>query len=214
MKSITIPYVSDREKLFGPDVPNIPVTTVLWPENDYFADVQARLCYGDDALFVGFTVYENSVQCIHLEPNAPVSQDSCVEFFFQPDPEHDAYYFNFEMNAIGTFLVKKTLRRGVTEFVRRTDDREFAICTTLDAQSAQAFSGPFWQVSYQIPYSLITEYFSGAHPGPGWRMRANFYKCGGKTPKPHHQSWNKIDVARPEFHLSSYFGEVLFGPKE
>jgi hypothetical protein len=40
----------------------------------------------------------------------------------------------------------------------------------------------------------------------GQKIRANFYKCGDKTPEPHFISWNPIDLPKPNFHVPQFFG--------
>jgi hypothetical protein len=212
MNTITIPHVSGREALFTDAVPAIPLLNNQWRENDYQARVEARLCYSDDALHVGFTVWEDEVFITKFEKNDAVSADSCCEFFFRPDPDADAHYINIEMNAIGTMLAKRNLPGEPFVYLPRSEnDAEFAIETTLNAQSWQSYRGPCWQIGYSVPFSIIREFFPGAKLCPGWRMTANFYKCGHKTPRPHYLTWNYIGLGAKGFHAPLFFGEVLFG---
>jgi hypothetical protein len=66
--------------------------------------VEGRLCYSEAGLHIGFTIWENSVIATYTQPNDPVSRDSCVEFFFSPEPEGSAHYVNFESTPSAPFL--------------------------------------------------------------------------------------------------------------
>ena len=43
---------------------------------------------------------------------------------------------------------------------------------------------------------------------PGKEIRANCYKCGDLTPKPHYLSWNPSTSANPDFHRPQDFGSM------
>ena len=51
----------------------------------------------------------NKVTIKYTHFNDPVFKDSCVEFFFNPFPEHREEYFNIEFNAIGVIWELKVL---------------------------------------------------------------------------------------------------------
>lgn len=212
MNSITIPHVSGREALFTDQVPAFVLGNNQWRQNDYDAKVEVRLCYSDNALHIGYTVWEDEVFVTKFEKNDAVSADSCCEFFFRPDPDRDAHYINIEMNAIGTMLAKHNLPGEPFTYLPRTeDDAEFDIRTTLTKDTWQDYKGPCWQISYSVPFEHIYRFFPDAKIGKGWRMMANFYKCGHKTPRPHHLTWNYIGLGAKGFHAPIFFGEVLFG---
>jgi hypothetical protein len=42
------------------------------------------------------------------------------------------------------------------------------------------------------------------------KYRGNFYKCGDNLPRPHFLAWNNIQSEEPNFHLSAFFGDLLF----
>lgn len=206
---IDIPY-GNREALFSVRVPEIELTHKLWTGLDYDGLTIARLCYDEEALHVGFIVFENSIRATCTAMNDMVCNDSCVEFFFMPAPEQDPYYFNFEMNPLGTLLIGHMRKRGDGERVVRESDDIFNIHASQRRRDPQEYKGPCWQVSYSIPYSFINQYFPDARLGKGAHIRANFYKCGDLTQVPHYVSWNEIDSPTPEFHLSRCFGDVYF----
>ncbi|MBR5570284.1 MAG: hypothetical protein IKW10_05250 [Oscillospiraceae bacterium] len=41
---------------------------------------------------------------------------------------------------------------------------------------------------------------------PDVGIRANCYKCGDLTPKPHYLSWNPVTSPNPDFHRPQDFG--------
>lgn len=44
----------------------------------------------------------------------------------------------------------------------------------------------------------------------GLEAKANFYKCGDNTSKPHYLSWNPIGTESPDFHRPDFFGNLIF----
>ena len=62
-----------------------------------------------------------------------------------------------------------------------------------------------WSLLIGIPLELIELDLTHEHA-----RRANFYKCGDKTPMKHYASWNPIEAEAPAFHLPEYFGEIEF----
>ena len=65
-----------------------------------------------------------------------------------------------------------------------------------------------WELSLVIPVSSFFRYH--IVDLSGLQMRANFYKCGDKTSRPHFLSWNPIDVPSPDFHRPDFFGQLAF----
>ena len=63
----------------------------------------AQVLYDDDQLYIRFAVADRYVRAVGKNYQDPVCQDSCVEFFVQPQPGWP--YFNFEVNAGGCMLL-------------------------------------------------------------------------------------------------------------
>ena len=95
----------------APDWSNIPtlaVDSILWLP-DANVRMTQQLCYDDTAIYVHQRVVEQHIRAEESGPMAMVCFDSCVEFFFCPDPGSDRY-FNFEWNSnggiyLGAFLL-------------------------------------------------------------------------------------------------------------
>jgi hypothetical protein len=65
------------------------------------------------------------------------------------------------------------------------------------------------QVSDWTMYLVIPRQAMGYHADESLsekKIRANFYKCGDKTPETHFISWNPIDLPSPDFHAPQFFG--------
>ena len=54
-----------------------------------------------DKVELMFTCLDQKIESKIKEVNGPVSEDCCVEFFFQPD-KNEKSYFNLEINSLGT----------------------------------------------------------------------------------------------------------------
>src|ERR1700754_4053651 len=65
---------------------------------------EAKAAYDDENIYAIFRVKDRYVRCLEQHHNGPVSNDSCVEFFFSPDPDLPERYFNLEVNCGGTPL--------------------------------------------------------------------------------------------------------------
>src|SRR5690606_4084215 len=81
------------------------VDQYLWLDNGYQPEVQVRIFYTPQNLYVQFRTYESDPLIRYHQFNDPVCRDSCVEFFIQPTPDTDDRYLNFEINAAGTLLL-------------------------------------------------------------------------------------------------------------
>ncbi len=179
-----------------------PIDVVNWAAYPYKPDVSFKMAYSEEALYLKFSVRENAVRAVNDQPNGSVWEDSCCEFFCDFDGQG---YYNLETNCIGTQL----LGWGST-------DRERADARVINSIKKQSSLGdkPFEVKTGEFNYDLVmaipasTFYKHHLSFKKGMRFRANFYKCGDKTPDVHFLSWNPIEVEKPNFHLPAFFGEV------
>ena len=200
MKSLEVPFVSgfaDIDKFA-----KAPVCIVDWPdEYPYCPDVTAFLGHTEDRLLIRFEVTEDNVKAVTTEPNGPVWEDSCCEFFVKT-PGSD-FYYNFETNCIGTGLAAR--RRSRSEFehfgpekMARIVRRSSLPCIPTDSKERSS-----WSLELEIPFDMI-----GCEGCPE-RLLANIYKCGDKTARPHFLSWNRVSTESPDFHRPEFFGELI-----
>lgn len=160
----------------------------------------AQLCHDSENLYVRMEAEEAPVRATLTGKLDQVCDDSCLEFFFAPDP-NDSRYFNFEFNPLGA------LNLG---FGRARPSRVRQIVKNPEELFCPA---PFstekgWGVRFQVPEEFVRLYF------PAFRLEgksaANFYKCGDKTERPHYLSWADMRADTPDFHRRQDFGLVVF----
>jgi hypothetical protein len=172
----------------------------------------ARLSWDDQCLHVIFRAEDRYVRAVVDRYQGPVCTDSCVELFFTPGTDARAGYFNIEMNCGGTVLFHHQIgrtarRREVTE----EDSRRLEPAHTLPARVEPEMPGPVtWLVSYRVPFEVLERYAPVDRPRPGAAWRANLYKCGDATSRPHWLAWSPVDVPAPDFHRPEFFGTLRF----
>ncbi|MFE4711190.1 carbohydrate-binding family 9-like protein [Paenibacillus sp. NPDC056722] len=189
------------------EVPALPVDQYLWLDNGYAPKVEVRSYYTAERLYVQFKVDESHPLVRYHQPNEPVYTDSCVEFFVQPLPGSDARYLNFELNAAGTLLLQLGEGRD-RKYLEDAPPALFEIQTSYaDREQHPEESG--WELEFSIPFDWLTGLFPDFTVSSGQVLRGNFYKCGDETELPHYGSWNRVDSATPNFHLSASFGELV-----
>jgi len=186
------------------------------PESsDHRPETTFRVLCDGESLLVRFDVKDRYVRSVQTAYQAPVSTDSCVEFFVQP--KAGAGYFNFEVNAGGTlllFYVEDPTRTetGFKKFTQVPESwgRQVTVRSSMPAVVEPEIAGPqTWSVTYRVPLALFENYVGPIDSGGGTVWRANFYKCGDKTSHPHWLSWSPVSALN--FHLPPCFGELVLG---
>jgi hypothetical protein len=174
-----------------------------WPLMGIKPAVQFNMAYGDDAVFLQFSVKEKYFKTTYRQTNQPVYKDSCVEFFIAFG--NDKTYYNFEFNALGTATVgygtkneREYLPAGLIDDIKVST----AYKETDDILPHQ------WELTLAIPFNLFCKHQVTTLKGAA--CRANFYKCGDDLPEPHFLCWNNIVAPEPDFHLPQYFGKLIF----
>lgn len=191
-----IPYVPGEVN--WEEIPELSVDRVLWKPD---AGIRAfgRFCFNDEALGVSLRAAEREIRAAYTAPLSPVCRDSCLEFFFMQ--ENEDRYFNFEINPNGCLYIGFGHgRKDSTALYREGMSSLFKINTAGTADG--------WEVSYWIPLSFLRLFcpgftFSG-------RLRANVYKCGDDTVRPHYLSWSPVLSDTPDFHRPEDFGIMAF----
>lgn len=161
---------------------------------------QAQICYDDQALYVHLSAVEQDIRAEHMGPLGEICEDSCLEFFFSP-LAGDLRYFNLECNLNGAMFVG--FGTGINNLVRLVEETPF-----LAPHPNRTDDG--WEVTYEIPFTFIRLFFPNFAPTPGYSMRANCYKCGEFTVKPHYLTWNPVPEEGFTFHCPEHFGIMHF----
>ena len=191
-----------------------------WPEAwPYKPSVGFRIWHTGDVLHLEYTVDEQSVRALEGRDGHDVYMDSCVEFFFQPDPA-DPHYYNFEFNAAGTMVVSWRTGRNdpedapaevlasVKRFVGKTDG---ALVPSVEGSRATFAEKPAegaWKLRADIPAAALWR--SGLRSFAGLHARGNFYKCGDGLAVPHFITFAPIDTPKPDYHRPEFFTEIVF----
>lgn len=178
-----------------------PIDCLPWGNYSMFYPSHAQIIGYDDGFAVRLVSKEPEpvARCTHL--NELVCNDSCLEFFFQPDIG-DKRYFNFEFNPKGTMYLGLGTCRGNNQKLWLKDYRRLLEVKSLKYDD-------FWGIEFFIPFTFILQYIPDFTVFPV-KMRGNFYKCGDKTPKPHYICWSMIRSDAPDFHRPEFFGDLIF----
>ena len=182
-------------------IPVMPIDNLLWTDSiDITA--QAQLCWDADYLYVRLEAWEKEIRMEETGALAEVCEDSCLEFFVQPTAREE--YFNLEINPNGAIYFG--YGRNLPSLVRLIvqDAREL-----LDIRVE--FTAGGWVLTYRLPFAFIRRFFPEFAPEKGDEVRANFYKCGDETVKPHYLAWNPVPVEPYTFHIPEGFGCLIFG---
>ena len=212
IKEYKILRINKDNKLLGnskhwKDIPDLTIENYLWMNNNYKPKVTSKLCFNDSYLFLYFKSFEDEISASYTKINDPVHKDSCVEFFVNLFPNQTDKYFNFEVNPLGTFHVGfGAVGSRISLSVK--DIQKIKINFTITKPIIGNYSHDYWEVFYKIPLSLFEQYYSikfNADDAIG-----NFYKCGDESKYEHYGVWNHVESPTPNFHLSKYFGLLIF----
>ena len=204
-----IQFISTKTPVWS-ELPVAKVSHFPWKTSEYRPVTIAQLAYTKEELFVRLESYEKEIRAIYEKLNDPVHTDSCMEFFFNPNPSQDDRYFNFEMNPIGTLHIGIGSNRKDRRHIDEVDPQIFQIQTSVTKENIKDYKGPSWVLEYKIPFEWIQKYYGEIDFQSGHCMKGNFYKCGDKTFHPHFGSWNKIENSKPDFHRPDFFGDLFY----
>lgn len=179
------------------------IDSYVWDINGYKPVCGAYVGWNEQGLHVWLAAPETEVRPEVTECGGPVCTDSCLEFFFNPDPDTVKEYLNAECSPRPCMHLGCGEGRG-SRTVYRTLPTGIQPVTQRDPQLG-------WCVHYVIPQSFLRETF-GVTLHAGLRMAGNFYKCGDLTPFPHYGTWAPIDPVaypNPDFHRPEYFRPMV-----
>ena len=194
--------VSDKIKMLYEAGVEAPIDQVNWKDDfPKTLPVTVRVAHDGETLYLYYTVIGEAVRAVNAEDFGAVWEDSCVEFFMQREGENG--YRNFECNVLGVLLSRRHETREKGE--KQTDEmssifRHGTICHRYEGDRQVSD----WSMYLEIPKKTLG--FGARESLSGQKIRANFYKCGDKTPEPHFLSWNPIDLPKPNFHVPQFFG--------
>ena len=185
------------------------VDKINWSDYPYKPSVQLCAGYSKSHLWLWYAVKMDYFRAKALADQENVWEDSCVEFFISTEVEkyNDAYsgkeiaYRNFEFNALGACFSAYGTKNQQTA-LSDLEMRQILRFPGLSKHNLPEEGARFdWELGVALPLDLI-----GLRPGS--IFKANFYKCGDLTSRPHFVSWSSIAAPAPDFHLPQFFGEV------
>ena len=181
-----------------------PIATTPWQSAfPYKPKVTFAMAHAEGFIFLKYYVSEKAIRALNTESNGSVYEDSCVEFFVNFD---DIGYYNIECNCIGTILMGFGPERNNRERLSAEVIHKIEFQATLNNNNKDKTVD--WTMTLAIPLNVFTH-----HPAlslSGKTGRANFYKCGDKLPEPHYLTWSNIEFVKPNFHLPTFFGNLVF----
>jgi len=209
MRTHTIAWSESRpEKVDWDSVPAADIDLFPWYSEGEKQGTRVRLAVSPSHLHVRFDCEDKHIFARVTEPNGPVCEDSCVEFFFAPEPGKALAYFNLEINCCGT--IHLAYGEGRHHRVMATPDVIDAIRVKSSVRGVTKRESPDddgWRVEAVIPFEALQKMTVFPPPEPGTVWRANLYRCGGKT-DPQYAVWSPIDWPRPDYHRPEFFGEL------
>ena len=179
----------------------------LWrKEYPAFYESKVALCaVSGRGLYVCFKAEEPSPRAVFTERDAPVYNDSCMEFFLQPFADDDRY-INFEINPNGAYLSAIGYDRASRIFLREISECEPKVSARI--------SDSGWSAELFVPEKLISDAFGRKFSVDKTEyIRANFYKCGDLTLSPHYSSLFSVDTPIPDYHRPEFFSRIFFKNK-
>lgn len=219
MNSLEIPFVGSLDASLAPDellnrIDSLGVRSAIdcvnWPGQFPYQPLSTfTVAHNGKEIYIDFFTRCNFLRAENYEPQSPVSQDSCVEFFVAPGS--DGRYWNFEFNCIGTINASNRIERPHPTRLTPEELKRITVYPSCGTRPFCELEGLFsWNLLVIIPLDLIGVKFEGKP----LEMRANFYKCASATSQPHYLSWNAIATERPDFHRPEFFGKITLMSEE
>lgn len=181
-----------------------PIACCNWPEFSAQCEAGVELSHSSDMLHIHYMVDEAAVVARCTADGQHVWEDSCVEFFF--DPEGKGEYYNLECSCTGwIYLCKGTGRCGripLDDTALKSIKRR---CTLPQEAFGLLEERTQWELWLDVPASVF-----GLESFEGLRARGNFYKCADASPFRHYLSYAPIATPKPDFHRPEFFETILF----
>jgi len=180
---------------------------VNWTEQyPYCPEVKVAMAHDGDNLYIHYQVKEQSVRAVAEADQGRVWEDSCVEFFVQPNPE-DGIYYNFECNCAAKLLLCAGAERHDRERVPKEVTDAVERWSSLGNEPFEERVGDVeWNEALIIPK---TSFFKHMIPSfDGLKIKGNVYKCGDLQMEAHFVSLFPITTEKPDYHRPEYFQEI------
>ncbi len=182
----------------------------LGKSSSFIPETKCKIQYDDRFLYVFYEVKDQYIRGFFKKDQTGVCSDSCVEIFLRPGGKKGNFYFNFELNCIGTLLLAqvKILPENRVKFfmLPEAELKKIRRRTSLTKVDGEITTPLTWYATLQIPWELLEKYSAFPRPRKGDIWTGNIYKCADWSSHPHWITWKKT----PTFHAPQAFGEILF----
>ncbi len=184
-----------------------------WYEGGPQPRTTARFLFDDTALYSQFHVEDDEISSEVTELNGPTYQDSSVELF--ADAGARDYYFNFEVNCCGYFLLAwqpydPAELEGDRDVIAPEMAERIALTSSIEGPTREPHpEDEEWWLTATIPFEVLSA-VTGRNVAPtsGDVWEANVYRSG--VPSSQLASWSPILTDEHEYHSPEYFGRFVF----
>ena len=169
---------------------------------------RARLLWDAQALYIAFDADDADITAQFLERDDPTYRDDAVEIFINPNPQQEAVYYGFEMNARG--VLYDYLNYNSRTLFKRFDATGVKIATSLRGSlNVRTDTDKGWSLEASIPWANFEE-LSRRPPVAGTVWKANFNRWDGVQPNRRMSIWSDPQNNESWPHVPSRFGEIVF----
>lgn len=188
--------IPDMNSDIWKNIPAAKIDCVSFSPDAKNPKTEVRGVYSDAGITLFYETDESPVLARYSGVNEKPWTDSCVEFFFNPCPERDGKYFNFELSAAGGLLVG--FGDGRKDRVRCDFSLDRFLIRTEISENG-------WKACFTVPFDFVLNYAKAFDR----EFAGNFQKCGDETENPHFTVWNEIISEKPDFHRPECFGRFI-----
>lgn len=200
---------SDIPDFFAQEgLPYEAIDILNWPDQfPYAPKVHFAIAHSGEDILLNYRVEEKLTGAATKRDLGPVWEDSCVEFFIQPNPS-DGLYYNIETNCIGALQLCCGLGREGREPAPEEVLKAVQRHSSLGSEPFKERKVGAWQLSLIVPVGTFWKH--DIKSIDGLSARGNFYKCGDKLSTPHFLSYAPISTPSPDFHRPEFFVPIVF----
>ena len=149
---------------------------------------RARLLWDAQALYIGFDADDADITAQFLQRDDPTYRDDAVEIFINPNPQQEAVYYGFEMNARG--VLYDYLNYNSRTLFKRFDATGVKVATSLRGSlNVRTDTDSGWSLEAVIPWANFEE-LSRRPPVAGAVWKVNFNRWDGVEPNRRMSIWS------------------------
>ena len=172
-----------------------------WTEGEK-EQTEAKLMWDDTYLYLSFKCDDSHIWADHYNINEATYNDDCVELFWNPSPDRQDNYYQFEINCIGNLL-------SVLHKVRSTIMLPHIAQAIQGTVNDDSDTDAGWVIEAAIRFDEYPGLFTATPPKTGDMWRIGLNRCGGKTNAQYSQ-WSPSHTDKPSFHQPQDFGRLVF----